>query len=648
MKTLLSLFTILTAAVGWLPAQNNDPIITGGTIPAKTIKATLSSPPIDLTGYFAVPSLANQTVVQFSVVSGVSGASLVTQEFNVVMKSVEAPNTVANFLGYVNGGSFANTVIHRSDQGLGIIQGGGYLSDPNLSVIPKNAPLNLEIADTLPNVRGTLAMARTVDPNSATSEWFINTVDNSLNNPATGAPILPAASAGGYAVFGRVTGTGMTVVDALQTLPVLAGNVTVTASSTANPSVQISSAPASFGPGWNLLGATVTSRLGNFVSLSGNANQTIDSTTGSKTFASVRFGAPFDQLPVLENLPPDGSVQLSNLLTVNSIARVPVFPVAPAGASVVKFSAISSNPSLVKPTVSGSNLYLAAGLNLNGSATVTVTATDSNGNPASASLAVSVVRNVVDFNSDSIPDLVLKYPGNYYGAWSPDASGAFKRWLPLSNGESFGTWAAVGVVDFDGDGVPDLILQYPGGYLGAWCPDATGAFKQWLPLNNGASFGAWAVAGTGDFNGDGIPDVILQYPGGYFGAWCPDVTGAFKQWLPLNNGASFGAWAVAGTGDFNGDGVPDLILQYSGGYVGAWCPDTTGAFKQWLPLNSGGSFGAWTVASSGDFNGDGIPDLILQYPGGYFGAWCSDGTGALKQWLPLNNGAAFSQWSVVR
>ncbi len=253
-----------------------------------------------------------------------------------------------------------------------------------------------------------------------------------------------------------------------------------------------------------------------------------------------------------------------------------------------------------------------------------------------------------DFNGDGTPDLVLQYPGGYLGAWCPDSAGALKLWISLNSGASFGAWSVVGVGDFNADGILDLVLQYPGGYLGAWCPDGTGAFKQWIPLNNGASFGAWSVVGAGDFNADGILDIILQYPGGYLGAWCPDNTGAFKLWIPLNNGNSFGAWSVAGVGDFNADGILDIILQYPGGYLGAWCPDNTGAFKQWIPLNNGASFGTWSVAGTGDFNADGIIDIILQYPGGYLGAWCPNSTGAFKQWIPLNNGGSFAPWTVVR
>ncbi len=321
-----------------------------------------------------------------------------------------------------------------------------------------------------------------------------------------------------------------------------------------------------------------------------------------------------------------------------STTHLTITPTAGQSASTISVNGVA----VVSGAESGA-IPLSMGANL---ITANVTAADG---VTVTPYTITVMRASLppDSNGDGIPDLVVQYPGGYLGAWCPDATGALKQWLPLNNGETFGAWAVVGVGDFNGDGIPDLVLQYPGGYLGAWCPDATGAFKQWLPLNHGASFGGWAVVGAADFNGDGIPDLVLQYSGKYLGAWCPDATGAFKQWVTLNNGASFGAWAVAGVGDFNGDGIPDLVLKYPGGYLGAWCPDAVGAFKQWVPLNNSASFGAWTVVTVGDFNGDGIPDLVLQYPGGHLGAWCPDATGAFKQWIPLNNNGSFAPWSVV-
>ena len=115
-----------------------------------------------------------------------------------------APVTVKNFLEYVNDGFYAGTVFHRVINGF-MIQGGGM--DKNMKPKPNNDPIINEAANGLKNDRGTLAMARTSDPDSATSQFFINHKDNDFLN-YTG----PSPDRIGYAVFGRVT-EGMDVVD---------------------------------------------------------------------------------------------------------------------------------------------------------------------------------------------------------------------------------------------------------------------------------------------------------------------------------------------------------------------------------------------------------------------------------------------------
>lgn len=121
----------------------------------------------------------------------------------------EAAVTVANFLAYVTAGRYNDSMIHRVDTGLGVVQGGGFTK--TAAAIPTNAAIPLEYSH--PNVRGTLAMAR-MAPNTATSQWFFNTHDNST--------ILGPSNGGGYAVFGQVLGNGMDVIDAIAAVPAFA------------------------------------------------------------------------------------------------------------------------------------------------------------------------------------------------------------------------------------------------------------------------------------------------------------------------------------------------------------------------------------------------------------------------------------------
>jgi len=126
------------------------------------------------------------------------------------------PETVDNFLFYAGNNSYSNTVIHRStsiaDSGLAVIQGGGFTfnSSSGLFVqIPTFSPIALQY--NRDNTAGTIAMARTGDPNSATSQWFINTVDNSA--------VLGPTNGGGFAVFGWIVGNGLSVAQQINNLP---------------------------------------------------------------------------------------------------------------------------------------------------------------------------------------------------------------------------------------------------------------------------------------------------------------------------------------------------------------------------------------------------------------------------------------------
>ena len=118
----------------------------------------------------------------------------------------KAPKTVENFLQYVNDKQYDGTVFHRVIDGF-MIQGGGFT--PDLKQKPTRAPIPLEAKNGLKNDKYTIAMARTSDPNSATSQFFINLKDNANLN-------APNPDGHGYAVFGKVV-SGSEVVDKIRT-----------------------------------------------------------------------------------------------------------------------------------------------------------------------------------------------------------------------------------------------------------------------------------------------------------------------------------------------------------------------------------------------------------------------------------------------
>ncbi len=280
-------------------------------LPDVTVAQGNAVPSIDLRSFFEVADIHGQ-VVQFRTTSGT---------YNLEMLPAAAPLSVANFLNsYVNTGRYAGTLLHRSDQSLGVIQGGGYFSppsSPSATRIANDAPVALEY--NLPNTRGTIAMARTSVLNSGTSEWFVNTKDNTAT--------LGQSNGGGYAVFGRVTGTGMTVVDAIAALTV-----------------------------YN---------------------------------ASSVYGSACGQLPLKDYTGPALPVA-ANFVTINAAEAIPLFPASAGQNAVVSFAVSNSNTGLVTATVSGSTLSVAPATGGSGFADVTVTATDTNGNAVQDTFRVTV------------------------------------------------------------------------------------------------------------------------------------------------------------------------------------------------------------------------------------------------------------------
>ena len=241
---------------------------------------------------------------------------------DVLLLEKQAPLSVANFLKYVNQGTYNNTVMHRSEPGF-VVQGGGYT--------PTGADITGPGTPTVPNefrpgtnLRGTIAYAKLGadspggGPDSATSEWFFNLADNtSTLDPQNG----------GFTSFGRVVGTGMTVVDAIAALQ------RVNAGGGADGVGGINNA-------FNRLPVT---RI----------------TNPTLTPVNPTTDQPSDQVPATDQM-----VILSTATVVQQ-------------ANTINYSATSSNTQLVTPAISSGGLVLNYGAGRTGTATITVTATES-------------------------------------------------------------------------------------------------------------------------------------------------------------------------------------------------------------------------------------------------------------------------------
>ena len=177
--------------------------------PAKPVTSIVPAQPV-------APAAAPATTTAMPM-SDMMYVVMKTNKGDVVMELDHkmAPKSVENFMAYVNANYYDKTIFHRVIRDF-MIQGGGFTSD--MAQKSTNAPIVNEGKNGLLNTRGTLAMARTNDPNSATSQFFINTVDNQFLNAGGRNP--------GYAVFGQVI-DGMDVVDVIRAMPTKRGDVPV-------------------------------------------------------------------------------------------------------------------------------------------------------------------------------------------------------------------------------------------------------------------------------------------------------------------------------------------------------------------------------------------------------------------------------------
>jgi hypothetical protein len=266
---------------------------------------------------------------------------------------------------------------------------------------------------------------------------------------------------------------------------------------------------------------------------------------------------------------------------------------------------------------------------------------------AGGGVQLTVQPNAVhdDFNGDGRSDVL----------WMND-SGLVTDWLGLTGGNFAGNsnlltqvptnWHIAGTGDFNGDGRADVLWRSDDGTVTDWLAQADGTFAgnsalvTQVPTN-------WHIAGTGDFNGDGRADVLWRSDDGTVTDWLaqPNGSGTFAgnshlvTQVPTN-------WHVAGTGDFNGDGLADVLWRSDDGTVTDWLARPDGSFAgnsnllTQVPTN-------WHIAGTGDFNGDGLADVLWRSDDGTVTDWLAQGNGVFAGNSSSFNGQLGSSWHVV-
>ena len=243
-----------------------------------------------------------------------------------------------------------------------------------------------------------------------------------------------------------------------------------------------------------------------------------------------------------------------------------------------------------------------------------------------------------DFNGNGLSDIPLFNTNGTFVDWTMNGATIAAAQALTYQGNPVDLpsgWSVAGIGDFNGDGMTDMLLSNTNGAFVDWTMNgATIAAAQALTYQGnpvGLPSG-WSVAGVGDFNGDRMADVLLSNTNGTFVDWTMNgstITAAQALTYQGNPVGLPTGWSVAGVGDFNGDRMADILLRDTNGTFVDWTMNGSAITAAQVLTYQGNPVAlpsSWSVAGVGDFNGDGMADILLSNTNGTFVDWTMNGS----------------------
>jgi hypothetical protein len=179
--------------------------------------------------------------------------------------------------------------------------------------------------------------------------------------------------------------------------------------------------------------------------------------------------------------------------------------------------------------------------------------------------------------------------------------------------------------DFDGDGQSDLLWESSDGWVGVWLMDGVVQRQALLLGSQPLAVDGWHVAGTGDFDGNGMSDILWQNDDGWVATLIMNRLTPAEFVLLYPAPAAIGGWRIACTGDMDNDGLCDILWEHQDGWIGVWLMDRL-ILRAAMPLSPfRAATGGWHIAGAAEMTGDGQTDILWLHENGFLAGWAMEG-----------------------